>query len=396
MSDRERRLPAPVDAKDALAVVQHVYACALAPGTDLWDAVLVALANFFGVARAAATTVAKPAGRLTLHAILGFDRREIESAFRRFGLGSDPLYRAALARPAYSTFHDGEALPPAEERRRSPFYEILGSPDRIEHVLAGVLRNDGEALVVISFWRTADGDSFNAHERETLAWFMPHIGQAHEIRARVVDGDGAAARAHATATPRGLDGRHGLVVLDAAGNVLLANAEAGRILGDGAPLQIARNRLTSTEPALRERLEQARNGTLGTGGTGGARAPATAPILRVPRAGAGLPFEIQVLPAAGRELLPPGAATVVVLTDPDTVLRVAPGRLQALGLTAAEARLCEALVRTGALPRAAAEIGISHGTARSHLKAIFGKLGVSTQIELVQVLVSGAGEHGGR
>lgn len=88
-------------------------------------------------------------------------------------------------------------------------------------------------------------------------------------------------------------------------------------------------------------------------------------------------------------LLPPGAATIATITDPVATLRLPPGRLRALGLTVAEARLCEALLQTGSLTRAAARAGIAHGTARSHLKVIFAKLGVTTQIELVQVLVAG-------
>jgi DNA-binding CsgD family transcriptional regulator len=378
----------PVNARDALAVVQHIYACALTPGVGLWDTVVADVADFLGVERASAATVDKSTRRFTLLGVIGFDARTIESAFRRFGVESDPLYRAALPRPAHSTFYDGEALPPLEERRRAPFHGMVGGPENIGHVLAGIVRNDADALVVMAFWRTVDGGGFTPEERETLAWLMPHVSQACDIRARVADGNFPAAQAWLPQAARRFGGRHGLVVLDAEGQVLLANAEASRILARGDPLQLARNRLTAADPALRQHLERARVESLGTVD---GQAADTPPILRVPRPGARLGYEVQVLPAAGREMMPPGAATVVVLTDPEAVLGLAAGRLQALGLTAAEARLCDALVRTGALPRAAAELGIAHGTARSHLKAIFGKLGVSTQIELVQVLVAGAG-----
>jgi len=154
----------------------------------------------------------------------------------------------------------------------------------------------------------------------------------------------------------------------------------------GDCIEIIHNRVVAIDPTLRNALERARVASLQ------ARPDAHPPILRAPRTGGGLPCEIQVLPAAGRpraELLPPGAASVVLLTDPVSFFRPSRQRLRALGLTVAEARLCEALLRSGSLPRAATETGIAHGTARSHLKAIFAKLGVSSQIELVQALVSG-------
>jgi DNA-binding CsgD family transcriptional regulator len=61
---------------------------------------------------------------------------------------------------------------------------------------------------------------------------------------------------------------------------------------------------------------------------------------------------------------------------------------QDFGLTLAEARLCEALVRTGSLSDAACASRIGMNTARSHLKGIFAKLGVSSQLHLLQRLAA--------
>jgi DNA-binding CsgD family transcriptional regulator len=49
------------------------------------------------------------------------------------------------------------------------------------------------------------------------------------------------------------------------------------------------------------------------------------------------------------------------------------------GLTAAELRVVEALRRDDHLPGAAAALGITHGTARTHLKTVFAKCGCQSQ-----------------
>lgn len=386
MPSRGERRSTPANARDALAVVQHLYAVAMDPAASLWDAVISDLADFFSVEVASGTAVDKATGRVSVLGLVGFDRHIVESAYRRFGVESDPLFAAATRQPANATFRDGVVLPP-EDMVRSPYYNMLPRPTAIDRHLCGILRNDAGAFMAVVFWRPGDSDGFTPQEEETLGWLMPHIRQAAEIRERV-----AAANAGVKAAPvdAGVgfldDPRRGAVVLDAEGRVLLTNGPASRMAAPGGCIEVVRNRLTAADPALRQALERARLATLQP------RPSVHPPILRAPRVGGGLPCEIQMLPASSRPdagLLPPGAATVVLLTDPVSFFRPSRQRLRALGLTIAEARLCEALLRSGSLPRAAAETGIAHGTARSHLKAIFAKLGVSSQIELVQALVSG-------
>src|SRR5262245_31866110 len=58
------------------------------------------------------------------------------------------------------------------------------------------------------------------------------------------------------------------------------------------------------------------------------------------------------------------------------------------GLTPAEARLALQLVAGETLRSAAAKLGISYETVRTHLKTIFNKTGTCRQAELVVVLVA--------
>jgi DNA-binding CsgD family transcriptional regulator len=58
------------------------------------------------------------------------------------------------------------------------------------------------------------------------------------------------------------------------------------------------------------------------------------------------------------------------------------------GLTPAEARLALQLVAGETLRSAAAKMGISYETVRTHLKTIFNKTGTCRQAELVVVIVT--------
>lgn len=58
------------------------------------------------------------------------------------------------------------------------------------------------------------------------------------------------------------------------------------------------------------------------------------------------------------------------------------------GLTVGEAALAQALAAYRDLGAASAAMGITTATARTRLKAVFGKLGVATQVELVSVLAN--------
>ncbi len=79
-------------------------------------------------------------------------------------------------------------------------------------------------------------------------------------------------------------------------------------------------------------------------------------------------------------------AALVLLGDPDR--RAAPGLklLRSLGLTGSEARLAKGLAAGRPLVESARSIGISHNTARAHLRSVFDKLQVRSQVELVRVL----------
>lgn len=82
-----------------------------------------------------------------------------------------------------------------------------------------------------------------------------------------------------------------------------------------------------------------------------------------------------------------GPAALITLTDLDAPARVRRGDLVALfGLTEREAEVAAMIGEGSTIERTAKALAISDYTVRQHLKAIFGKLGVARQAELVALV----------
>ena len=81
-------------------------------------------------------------------------------------------------------------------------------------------------------------------------------------------------------------------------------------------------------------------------------------------------------------------AAIVFLSDPDGGAETREQALERLfGLTPAEARLAASLASGHSLQASAKAAGVTHHTARTHLKHIFVKTQTKRQAELVRLLV---------
>ena len=107
--------------------------------------------------------------------------------------------------------------------------------------------------------------------------------------------------------------------------------------------------------------------------------------LLLERREGGLPIVAQAF-AIGRDLVEEDAL-LVLFRDPAGRDAVDPATvLELLGLTPAEARLAVAMGAGNSVARAAESLGITANTARSTLKAVFGKLQIGRQSELARIV----------
>jgi DNA-binding CsgD family transcriptional regulator len=111
--------------------------------------------------------------------------------------------------------------------------------------------------------------------------------------------------------------------------------------------------------------------------------------MTIRRSGMRRELSLTVAPVASSRPASGGrTAAVVFITDPDRVPdRKARELEHLLELTPAEARLAKSLAEGKTISQFAEGARVSMNTARSHLKRIFAKTGVSRQAELVRLVL---------
>jgi DNA-binding CsgD family transcriptional regulator len=358
---------------DALGVV---YAAALQPGG--WPGILEALAPVFGTGKVMLFQVDRIWPSASITEGIGLDPG-IMQAMRERDLAQDKMWQAALRLPPGAVFRTDD-LHPANVLQRGPLYGKIAVPAGIEHVLSANLECTALYFTNICFLR---GDApFTVVAKETLALLVPHL----QIIRRVAVGD-AGRREALLSFERA---RQPLVVLDRSGYALHVNQSAQKFLerADGIALKFGRFLFDSVatqtefERVVRETLVLPEN----------AEAPVLQKVRVARRSEDGPPYAINVVPVQrpdSRALMPDDAGCMVLIYDDDAWMELPTDRLAWLyQLTSAEARICEALYRSGSVDAAAQLLCLTRHTVRSHLKSIYTKFGVSTQVQLMQRLAN--------
>jgi DNA-binding CsgD family transcriptional regulator len=177
----------------------------------------------------------------------------------------------------------------------------------------------------------------------------------------------------------------GVLLCDARGRVVFANRIAQGVLAgaDGLVLGPANELCTGnpSETAALRRLIQAAAGPAVTSLEGGG-------AIRISHAtGQALPLLVCPLRAVGTVI-----RAAIFIGDHGCSIRTAQEAIRRwYGLTLTEARLATALAEGASVEEAAAAMGVTRNTVRTHLKRIFAKTGTNRQGALVRLLLTGPG-----
>ena len=294
-----------------------------------------------------------------------------------------PRIAYSVSNPIYDrVFWDGDIL--GEDMIRSdPYFRDYG---RRHELCFSVIRSTTHlhrsSRYIFSTPHPLKSGVPSAAQIRTFDILSGHAVRALQIHRKLIDDNPVAMGLDALMT----HSTHGIVIINALGNVVHANPAADRLAGDGLSI---------------------RNGRAVTATTGGQRAfdtlirktiwPSTSespdPIpVALPRGAGRKPLLVQAIPLTPSERLASGgllranAGALVLIVDPERAPpRTEHETFRLLGLTATEARIASTL-GTGASPEAAAEtLGIAVGTVRNHIKRIFSKLDISRQSQLVEL-----------
>jgi DNA-binding CsgD family transcriptional regulator len=179
----------------------------------------------------------------------------------------------------------------------------------------------------------------------------------------------------------------GLIVTDAAGRILFANAAAETLLRRSDGLTSRQGRVVARDPALQSAMAAAIAGAV----TLAARLPGTdAGGLLLPRGAGQEPLRIGIWPLPPDSTAGPGAQgprALLTVTDPSDGIKPDIAAFAAMyRLTPAEADVAERLADGMALADMAERRGVLMSTLRSQLAAVFAKTGTQRQAELVRLL----------
>lgn len=184
----------------------------------------------------------------------------------------------------------------------------------------------------------------------------------------------------------------GVIVLRGNGSLVHANAAAEALLARGDRLRRFADGVVASNPCDNRKLQHAIHATRMHGGVvqkkSGDACAASPPTIVIGRHRRGWPLVVTVLPARHAILADRDSQAVMLyVVDPNHALLMTAHTLrEEFGLTPREASLTSRLAQAASLTEAARELGISVGTARQYLKAIFEKIGVHSQAELLRVV----------
>lgn len=269
---------------------------------------------------------------------------------------------------------------------RHEFYAWLERAGGVRYRLGGVIAETPDHYGLTALLRSRRRGQAGAAEQKLFLRLLPHNRRATRIWLELGQLEGDSTVRHEALDRLSI----GVLLLDQLGRLILSNRAARAILDqdDGLGLDGA-GRLRAAFPGETQALRRTIAAVSATAAGADLHAGRGHGITRPSGRRSYLAFIAPLgdrRDALGLERAP---AAVVLLTDPDQT-GCAPIDLlrRSYGLTAAEARLAGDLAEGLRVEEAAAKHGVTIGTARSHLKAVFAKTGTRSQSALVRLLLS--------
>jgi DNA-binding CsgD family transcriptional regulator len=248
--------------------------------------------------------------------------------------------------------------------------------------VAAVVSPDPRINAGISVQRALSQAPYTGSEIELMVRLGRHAERSLRLTTALLDAELANLGLRESLSKLGI----GVFALDSLGRVIFSNPAGNRLIGDG--LNVLDGHLRFSPSPGRGDIENRLKAILR--GEGLDALDKSKPIM-IHRQHSARPLTVYVLPIGGirtpvQEFLTHARALVLAI-DPRSGDPADPALVRdLLGLTLGEARLAS-LVGTGLRPgEAAARLGITEETARTALKRVFSKVGVSRQSELAAMM----------
>ena len=268
----------------------------------------------------------------------------------------------------------------------SPIYQEYLRPLDIRHLLGADIYTKEGIECRLRVTRSHDAPPFSAEDKALCRVLLPHLKRSIRLHAKL-DYLECDRQLFAGAVNRML---LGMISLSQDGAILELNQEAQRILSekDG----IARNGSTINLSSSQENRELQRliRQALSVGGAGEGPTLIEAMSVTRPSGRSKLGIVVRAIPLGPFSESKQRPAAAIFLRDPESsgmqpsqeVVR------RLFGLTRMEAALALLLAEGLTLDEAAEQLNVMRNTARTHLRSIFCKTGVTRQTMLVRLLLN--------
>lgn len=340
----------------------------------LWQDALTDLADMTGSHGSVMHIFGPPGGEISTIAL----RLSLDSVdeFNREYAAICPRLAHVVKRPDIAVQYDRMVIA-EEDVPTDPTYAFYARQG-LRYYAGAAIADGGNVRAAFSVQRSAAEGHVEHAEIRLMELARAHMTQALAIGARLGD---VVDRPGWQSTSRALQ-PNAIFVLDARGKVIDSNEAAHDLLAAGDGIDLSGGKLAT---ALR--AEQALFDTLVLRALhlDLSHAPGWAWVTRSsgrPR----LAVTAMAIPAPERAHLVPEARAIVLVLDPARRPVADHAALRDLfGLTPAEIRVAELLVGGYDRPAAARVLGVSEQTLRTHGKAIFAKMGINRQVDLVRL-----------
>jgi len=275
----------------------------------------------------------------------------------------------------------GADLISQKEMRTTPFYQDVLSTLGLEYLMVGVSLYGEDYRTLLKFFRADKQDNISHEDAKRVAGLMPEIRQMMRFTERLYERmvlETAETRAGA---PRGA----ATIIVNINGEIVQTNQVADTLLSEGKILDVRQNHLYASDGQDSTALSGLMAKALGNFGT-----PIQDCALVGEASGAGV-HQLLALPVPLEEppfpWMEPLKVAAIVVIDPMRKVKIDSNILKTLyRITPAEIELVNAMANGIKPVQYAAQVNKSVPTVQSQRQAVFEKVGVKNQLELMNAL----------
>lgn len=269
---------------------------------------------------------------------------------------------------------------------KSAMYTEYLKPLDIAHLLGAEITTKDGIECRVRATRAVGSPAFGEADKLICRVLLPHLERSLRLHARI-DTLECERQLYSGAVNRLL---LGMVHFSHEGNILEMNEEAQRILDEKDGLWRSGRGLATASRSENQELQRLLNAAISGSDEDSGPSLVEAMSVNRPSGRSQLGIVVRSIPFAEYSESKQRPAAAVFLRDPDAsspqpsqeVVR------RVFGLTRMEAALAILLAEGNTLDEAAEKLNVRRNTARTHLRSIFGKTGVTRQTMLVRMLLN--------